>query len=71
MPSLAKKNLKHIALTHIADYVATKNILGPMERDPEYPFDHSTLDILGISESYLKDMEAEIVGSAFSDEYLM
>jgi putative nucleotidyltransferase with HDIG domain len=69
-PSLAKKNLKRVAITHIADYITTRSILSPIEIDPHYPFDHASLDMLGISESDLEDIEAKISGETLSDEIL-
>lgn len=47
-PSLAQKNLKHVSIIHIADYITSRNILSPVEKDPNYPLDFSALDILGI-----------------------
>ncbi len=67
-PSLAKKNRKHVAIIHIADYLTTQNILSPTEKNPNYPFDHSSLDTLGISEKDLKGIETKISGGAFSHE---
>ncbi|GBD97860.1 MAG TPA: HDOD domain-containing protein [Nitrospirae bacterium] len=67
-PSLAKRNLKRIAVIHIADYIATRDIMGPTEKDPGYPFDHASLDILGISGEDLNDIEAKICGDISSDE---
>jgi putative nucleotidyltransferase with HDIG domain len=64
-PSLAKNNFKLVAITHIADYLTTKNILGPFEKDPDYPFDYSSLDALGISENRLKDLEEKLAGNSF------
>ncbi|MBI4847948.1 MAG: HDOD domain-containing protein [Nitrospirae bacterium] len=68
MPSRAEKNLKQIAVIHIADYITTRNILSPTEKDPNYPLDFSALDILGIAENDLKDMEESIGGVPFDDE---
>ncbi|RJQ16114.1 MAG: HDOD domain-containing protein [Nitrospiraceae bacterium] len=68
MPSQAKKNLKHVAMIHVADYITARNIMGPIEQDSNYPLDPSSLDILGISENDLKDMEESIGGVPFADE---
>lgn len=67
-PSLAKRNEKHIAMIHIADYLTAKNIMSPTEKDPNYPLDPASLEILGISESHLKDLEESLGGVPFSDE---
>ena len=67
-PSLAKRNLKRIAVIHIADYITTRDIMGPTERAPGYPFDHASLEILGISGEDLNDIEAKICGDISSDE---
>lgn len=67
-PSLAKRNEKHIAMIHIADYLTAKNIMSPTEKDPNYPLDPASLEILGISETRLKDLEESLGGVPFSDE---
>ena len=67
-PFLAKRNLKRIAVIHIADYIATRNIMGPTEKTPGYPFDHASLEILGISGEDLNDIEVKICGDISSDE---
>ncbi len=59
-PAFAKKNSKHVAVIHIADYITTNEIQGPVNEDPDYPLDHSALETLGMSESDLSDMEAKI-----------
>ncbi|MBI5409899.1 MAG: HDOD domain-containing protein [Nitrospirae bacterium] len=67
-PSLAKNNLKHVAVIHIADYLTTKNIFRPTKNDPNYPFDPSSLEALGMSEKDFKEMEAKISVENLSDE---
>jgi putative nucleotidyltransferase with HDIG domain len=67
-PALAKRNEKHVAMIHIADYLTTKNIMSPTEKDPNYPLDPASLEILGISEDHLKDLEESLGGVPFSDE---
>jgi hypothetical protein len=42
--------------------------MGPIEKDPGYPLDLSSLDMLGITGNDLKDMEESIGGVPFSDE---
>jgi len=66
-PSLAKRNSKRAAVVHIADYITTKRMLSPTERDPDYPFDYASLDILKITEDDLSVLEAEISGDDFSE----
>ncbi len=70
-PSLAKKNSKSAAVIHIADYITTRDIQGPIEKDPNYPFDHSSLDSLGISEKDLGDLESKIRENSFSPDFFM
>jgi len=67
-PSLAKRNEKHVAVVHIADYLTSKNIISPIEKDPGYPLDPSSLEILGISDNDLKEMEESVGGVPFDDE---
>lgn len=67
-PHLATRNAKHVALIHIADCLTAKNVISPIEKDPDYQLDLSSLEILGISEKDLKDMEESIGGIPFSDE---
>ncbi|MBI4683081.1 MAG: HDOD domain-containing protein [Nitrospirae bacterium] len=67
-PSLAKRNEKRLAIIHVADYIAAKNIFSPIEKDPDYPLDHVAFDILTISDSDLKDMEESISNIPLSDE---
>jgi putative nucleotidyltransferase with HDIG domain len=59
-PSIAKKNNKRIAIIHIADYTATKCILGPTRKDPGYILDHSSLELLNMTEESLNNFEATI-----------
>ncbi len=70
-PSLAKKNSKSAAVIHIADYLTTRDIQGPIDKDPNYPFDPSSLDSLGISEKDLEDIESKIKENSFSPDFLM
>jgi HD-like signal output (HDOD) protein len=67
-PSLAKRNLKRVAVIHLADYITTQKMLKPTEKDPGYPFDHSSLDIMGITEKDMRDFEAEMSGEQYSGE---
>jgi len=59
-PSLAKKNLEHAAVIHIADYIVSRGIFTVIKDNPNYPLDSSSLGILGISEDYLKKVEGKI-----------
>lgn len=70
-PSLAKKNSKSAAVIHIADYITTRDIQGPIDKDPNYPFDHSALESLGISEKDLGDIESKIRENSFSSDFFM
>lgn len=68
VPSLARKNEKQVAIIHIADYIASKNIFSPLEDDPEYPLDHCAYEMLALSDNDLKDIEESISNITFSDE---
>lgn len=70
-PSLAKRHKRRVSLIHIADYITTKFIISPTEKDPEYPFDFSSLEMLGISANDLRDMEEKISGARLSDELFL
>jgi len=67
-PSLAKRNEQLLAVIHIADYIAAKNIYYPIEKNPNYPLDHGAFDILTISENDFKDMEESIDNVPLSDD---
>ena len=67
-PSLAKRFRNRVAVIHIADYIATKFIMSPTEKDPDYPFDYSTLEVLGISVKDLREVEEKICGANISEE---
>lgn len=67
-PSVAKRNEKQTAVIHIADYLTAKSIISPIEKNPNYPLDPSSLKILGLSHSDLKEMEESLAGIAFNDE---
>ena len=59
-PSDAKNNIKHVAVIHLADYITCKNVIGVTVKDPNYPFDPLSLDVLGINANDLKYMEAKV-----------
>jgi len=67
-PALAKKNVKQTAVIHLADYMASNNILSATEIKPNYPIDESAFEILGISEDSFGRIEAEVSGLSFSGE---
>lgn len=69
-PSLAKRNEKLLAVIHIADYISAKKIFSPIEKDPNYPFDGGSLDILSISDNDMKDIEESIGDVPLADEIL-
>jgi putative nucleotidyltransferase with HDIG domain len=66
-PSLAKRNLKRVAVIHLADYMTTRKMLSPTEKDPYYPFDYASLDILNITEKDITALETEISGDEYAD----
>ncbi len=67
-PSLATRNVKRVAIVHIADYIATTKMLSPVEQDPHYPFDESSLDLLKISPKDLEEFEATLSHEDYSGE---
>jgi putative nucleotidyltransferase with HDIG domain len=67
-PSIAKRNENQVAVIHIADYLTTKNIIRPTEKDPNYSLDPYSLKVLGISENDLKNLEESLGGIPFDDE---
>ncbi len=64
-PSRAQRNVKPAAVVHLADYITTNKMLSPTEKDPNYPFDHASLEILNITEQDLRAFEAEITGNEY------
>jgi putative nucleotidyltransferase with HDIG domain len=67
-PSAAKKNLKRIAVAHLADFLTTKSMLSPTDRNPEYPFDSRALELLNITEEDFQSFETEIRNEGYSAE---
>lgn len=67
-PSRAKKYPMHAAVTHIADHITNGNIFSVTDKDPCFPFDLSSLDILGLTENDLTHLQAEICNENFTDE---
>ncbi len=67
-PSLAKRNVKHVAIIHLSDYITSKNVISPTEKAPNYPLDPASLKILGISEDDFEELEESLGGVPFSDE---
>lgn len=60
-PSLAKKHLKHASVIHVADHITTRNICAITNSDPEYPLDLSVMEILGIKETDMKEIEENVL----------
>lgn len=69
-PADAKKNVKHVAVTHLADFITSRDILSVTHNSPDYPFDNSALEILGISDDDLMYIEANISKVISSAELL-
>lgn len=67
-PSLAKRHSNNVAIIHIADYIACKNILCPIVKDSYYPLDPFSLEMLKIPDDVFRDMEESVGGMPFSDE---
>ena len=42
--------------------------MSPVDKDPGYPLDSAALEVLGISEEDLNDIESRMVGYVNSDE---
>ncbi|RJQ55349.1 MAG: HDOD domain-containing protein, partial [Nitrospiraceae bacterium] len=59
-PSQAKKNLKRIAVVHIADYIVSRSVFSVTKNNPNYTLDLSSFDALGIQEDYLGKLEEKI-----------
>ena len=69
-PSLAKKNMKRVAMIHIADYISSKNMMAATKESPNYPLDPGALSILELSEDAFKSLEEKIINSMSSDEMM-
>ena len=54
-------------MIHLADYISSKDLMSPTEKDPEYPLDHAAFEILGISENDFDDVRTKISGASTSD----
>lgn len=67
-PSHATRSAKYVSVTHLADYISTKNILSPVDKDPGYPLETAALAVLGINEEDLNDLESRVVGYVNSDD---
>ena len=69
-PSRAKRSVKRVAVIHIADFITTKHIMSPTVKDPNYPFDSSSLGMLKITEEDLRTFQAEMSSEGYSAELL-
>jgi HD-like signal output (HDOD) protein len=70
-PLQAKKHVNQVAIVHLADFLTARIVLGPVEQDPQYPFDHACLDVLGMPESNLAFIESQIKsGELFSGLFM-
>lgn len=67
-PSLAERDAKLLAIIHIADYIAVRNMFRPIEQDPNYPLDLNCFAILKLSDSILNDIEGSVGSILSSDE---
>ena len=66
-PSLAKRNLKRVAIIHLADYVVTGRLISPTQKDPNYPLDETSFEMLNISVNDFDEIVAEISGDEYSE----
>lgn len=67
VPSVAPNNLRHVAVTHIADYITSQNIIKEIDRIYSLSMEHCSLDMLGISDDDLTVVMTETKnGSLFS-----
>ncbi len=64
-PSLAKKNLKHVAVIHIADYIATQHIISATELAFDSVVNPSCLNLLGMSQDNLNNIITEVKSGSF------
>jgi putative nucleotidyltransferase with HDIG domain len=69
-PSHAKRSVKRAAVIHIADFITTKYIMSPTVKDPNYPFDSSSLDTLSITQEDLRAFQEEMHSEGRSAELL-
>jgi putative nucleotidyltransferase with HDIG domain len=69
-PSHAKRNLKRVAVIHLADYITARKMLSPTEKDPQYPLDDAAFEALKITENDLREFEAEISSESYPGETL-
>jgi putative nucleotidyltransferase with HDIG domain len=69
-PSLVKKNHKRVALLHIADYIASKNMMSATKEAPNYPLDPEALSVLDLSKDAFDSLEANIINNLSPDEML-
>lgn len=67
-PSRAKRNLKRVALVHVADYCVSKYVVSPLRKEAAYPLDTVALELLGITHADMHEIEESIGGLPFSDE---
>lgn len=67
-PSLARRNIKRVAVIHIADYLAAARVMSPVKQDPNYELDPAALEILGVTDSDMKDVEKKVCGETASEE---
>ncbi|UCE71324.1 MAG: HDOD domain-containing protein [Nitrospiraceae bacterium] len=66
-PSLAKRNEKYIALVHIADYITTRHRFSSVEKEPHYPMDPVSFEMLGLSGKDMNYME-ETICTVFQEQ---
>ncbi len=69
-PSLAKKNMKRVALIHIADYISSKIKIPPTKESPNYPLDPEALSVLDLSEEAFNALVEKIVNTMSPDDMI-
>ncbi len=69
-PSTANKNLKRVAVIHIADYITSKSMLSATKESPNYPLDPEAMSILDLSEDTFNSLEEKIIKTISPDEIM-
>lgn len=64
-PTVVNKYEKEVAIIHLSDILASRSNFYATAKDPNYPLDDLTFEILEIDEDELDDLESEIKGMVF------
>jgi HD-like signal output (HDOD) protein len=64
------KNSRLVSLIHISDFMVSRNFFSVTGRDPAYRLEPQALAVLGIAETDLLEIEADVDRDMFSDSTL-